>query len=121
MYWFFKCTNSVEKQLLNFRNASVSHCFRNSSLTIIWNNLGLSIDKHLKRNSGKRHFKKQLFINIQQNILPKTMEWLRDGTNALDQEDYLLNNGLNNFFLNYKQVCFSKFKISFHTYIIRQT
>ena len=27
---------------LNFKNASVSHCFRNSSLTIIWNNLDLS-------------------------------------------------------------------------------
>ena len=31
-------------------NASVSHCFRNSSLTIIWNNLGLSNYKRMKRN-----------------------------------------------------------------------
>ena len=46
----FKCANSVEKQLLNFWNASVLHCFRNSSLTIIWNNLGLSNYKHMKRN-----------------------------------------------------------------------
>ena len=38
VYWR---ANSVEKQQLNFRNASVLHCFRNSSLTIIWNNLGL--------------------------------------------------------------------------------
>ena len=44
---FFKRANSVEKQLLSFRNASVSHCFRNSSLTIIWNNLGLSNYKRM--------------------------------------------------------------------------
>ena len=46
---FFKDTNSVEKQLLNFRNASISHCFRRSSLTIIWNNLGLSNYTCMKR------------------------------------------------------------------------
>ena len=45
---FFKHANSVEKQLLNFRNSSISHCFRNSSLTIIWNNLGLSNYKRIK-------------------------------------------------------------------------
>ena len=49
---FFYCSNLVEKQLLNFRNASVSHCARNSSLTIIWNNLGLSNYKHMKRKLG---------------------------------------------------------------------
>ena len=50
-YVFFWCANSVERQLLNFRNASVvSHCFRNSSLTIIWNNLGLIDYKRMKRN-----------------------------------------------------------------------
>ena len=46
--FFFKRANSMEKQLLNllnFRNAPVSHCFRNSSLTIICNNLGLSNEK----------------------------------------------------------------------------
>ena len=47
---FFKRASSVEKQLLNFRNVSVSHCFRNSSLTITWNNLGLSDCKCIKRN-----------------------------------------------------------------------
>ena len=47
---FFKRANSVEKQLLNFRNASVSHCFRNSLLTIIWNNLDLSNYKRMKKN-----------------------------------------------------------------------
>ena len=42
---FFQRANSVEKQLLNFKNASVSHCFRNSLLTIIWNNLSCLITK----------------------------------------------------------------------------
>ena len=42
---FYRRANSVEKQLFNFKNASVPHCFRNSSLTIIWNNLGLSYYK----------------------------------------------------------------------------
>ena len=41
-----------EKQPLNFRNASVSYCFINSSLTIIWNNLGLSNYKRMKRKLG---------------------------------------------------------------------
>ena len=46
---FFLRSNSVEKQSLNFKNASVSHCFRNSSLTVIWNNLGLSNYNRMKR------------------------------------------------------------------------
>ena len=33
MYLLFRCAYSVEKQPLNFRNASVSHCFRNLSLS----------------------------------------------------------------------------------------
>ena len=65
---FFKRANLVEKQLLNFRNSSVSHCFGNSSLTITWNNLGLSNYKRVKRNLefGKKptYFKKRLFINV---------------------------------------------------------
>ena len=46
----FKGANFVEKQLLNFRNASASHCFRNSSLTIFKYNLCLSNYKRMKRN-----------------------------------------------------------------------
>ena len=46
----FKRANLVEKQLLNFRNASVSHCCRISSLTIIWDNLGLPNYKRMKKN-----------------------------------------------------------------------
>ena len=105
---FFKSANSVQKQLLNFRNASVSHCFRNSSLTIIWNNLGLSNYKRMTRNLEfrKKHiFKKHFFINVQQNIIPRTIERLRDAPNALEQEDSFLNRGLNNSFLNYNR-CF---------------
>ena len=45
-------SNSVGKQVLNFKNASVSHCFRNSSLTVIWNNLGLSNYNRMKRKLG---------------------------------------------------------------------
>ena len=56
MYVFFKRANSVEKLLLNFRNAFVSHCFRNSSLTIIWNNFGRSNYKCMKRNNSKRNY-----------------------------------------------------------------
>ena len=54
---FFMRANSVEKQLLNFRNASVSHCSRNSSLTVIWNNLGVSNYKRTERKLGlkKKH------------------------------------------------------------------
>ena len=52
---FWRCTCFLgckfsRKQLSNFRNASVSHFFRNLSLTIIWINLGLSYYKHMKRN-----------------------------------------------------------------------
>ena len=39
-----------QRQLLNFRNDSVSHCFRHSSLTIVWNNLSLSDHKRMKGN-----------------------------------------------------------------------
>ena len=49
---FSRVQISVEKQLLNFKSASVSHCFRNSSLTIISNNLGLSNYNRMKRKLG---------------------------------------------------------------------
>ena len=59
----------------------------------------------MKRNlefRKKTYFKKHLFINVQQNILSRTitMEWLRDATDALEEEDSLLNKGLDNSFLN---------------------
>ena len=62
----FKRANSVEKQLLNFRNASVSHCFRNSSLTISWNDLGPSNYKHIKRNL---EFREKTRVIIQKGII----------------------------------------------------
>ena len=96
-----KRANSVEKQLLNFGNASVLHC-------IICNNLGLFNYKRMKGilNLEKKNiFQETSFINVQQNILPRTMEWSRDATNASEQEDSLLTKGLNNSFLSYKR-CF---------------
>ena len=57
----FLRANSVEKQLLNYRNASVSYCFRNSYLTIIWNNLGLSNYKRMKKEAWiKKNTKEHL-------------------------------------------------------------
>ena len=56
----------------------------------------------MKRNlefGKKTYFKKYRSINVQQNILPRMMEWLRDATNALDEGDSLLNKGQNNSFL----------------------
>ena len=39
----------------------------------------------MKRNleSRKKYFKKQLLINVQQNILARRMEWLRDAKNRI--------------------------------------
>ena len=62
----FYRANSVEKQLLNFRNVSVAHCFRNSSLTIIWNNLRLSNYKRMKRDL---EFGKKIPVIIQKGII----------------------------------------------------
>ena len=47
----------------------------------------------MKRNREfkKTYSKKHIFINVQQNILLRTMEWPRETTNALEQEDSLLN------------------------------
>ena len=58
-------------------------------------------------NLEKKYFRKHLFVNVQQNILPITIEWWRDATNELEQEDCLLNKGLNNSFLNYNRSFFS--------------
>ena len=49
------------------------------------------------------------------------MECLRDPTNALEQEDSLLNKALNDSFLKHNMFLFSKFKIPFHAFVIRQT
>ena len=63
-----------------------------------------ALGKRVKKNfefSKKTYFRKHLLINVQQNILLRTLEWFRDATNALEQDDSLLNKGLNKFFLNY--------------------
>ena len=38
--------------------------------------------KFMKRNLEFRKKKEHLSINVQQNILPRTMQWLIDVTNA---------------------------------------
>ena len=63
---FLKRSDLVNKQLKSFRNASVSHCFRNSSLTIIWNDFGLSDYKRMKRNL---QFRKNTCYNSKRNYL----------------------------------------------------
>ena len=63
----FQNANSAEKQLLNFRNASVSHCFRNSSLTITWNNLGLSGNRRKGILSSEKNIFSYVFNCTDQN------------------------------------------------------
>ena len=46
--------------------------------------------RNLEFREKKTYFKKRFFIKVQQNILPRTMEWSRDATNALEQEDTFL-------------------------------
>ena len=74
---FFKPANSFEKQLLNFRIASVSQ-FQKLVLTIIWNNLGLSNYKRMKRNvefrKKARTLRNIFFIIFHQNIPSRTKE-----------------------------------------------
>ena len=47
------------------------------------NDLGLSDYKRIKRNlefiRKKQYFKKHLLTNVHQNVLPRMMEWLRQG------------------------------------------
>ena len=80
VFWrrlFFQPSNSVEKQLSNFRNASVSRCFKNSSLTIIWNNLGLSYHKCMKRKLELKKTKKQktpVIISKRKYLVPYSKE-----------------------------------------------
>ena len=97
------------KTAIKFQKCFCVTCFRNLSVTIIWNNLCLFNHKRVKRNfefRKKTYFKKHLLINVQQNILPRTMQQLRDATNASEQDDSFLDKGLNNFFLNYNSCDF---------------
>ena len=54
----------------------MSHCVRNSSLTIIWNNLGLSNYKHIKRKLGlKKKTDKNTCYNFKRNyVVPYSKE-----------------------------------------------
>ena len=65
---FFKHENAVEKQLLNIRNAFVSHrCFRNSSLSVIRYNLGMSKYKCMTRPGNLEVRKKDPCYNSKRN------------------------------------------------------
>ena len=69
----------MEKQLFNFKNASVSHCFRNLSLTTNWNNLGLSNYNCMKRKFGlkkKQQQKTLVIISKRNNVVPYSKESL---------------------------------------------
>ena len=55
------------------------------------------------RRYREGHFDRPLVSNVAtktilQNILPRTMEWLKDATNALEQDDSVSNKGPNNSF-----------------------
>ena len=66
---FFKHENSVEKQLLNIRNAFVSHhCFRNPSLSAIRYNLGMSNYKRMTRPRNLE-FRKKTPVVTQKGII----------------------------------------------------
>ena len=65
---FFKHENSVEKQLLNIRNAFVSHhCFINSSVSVIQYNLGMSNYKRMIRPRNLQFRKKDACYNPKRN------------------------------------------------------
>ena len=70
---FLACKFST-KTAINFRNASVSHCFRNSSLTIIWNSLDLSNYKHMKRELGLKKTKTPVIISKRNYSVPYSKE-----------------------------------------------
>ena len=121
----------MEKQLFNCKNASVSHCFRNSSLTIIWNNLGLFNYNRMKRKLGlkKNNNKKKktpVIISKRNYLVPYSKEspltlmhlWHLSTIPSLWVEHFaerLLKD------VSWNMFFFSKFKIPFHTFVIRQT
>ena len=74
--------------------------------------------KGISNSEKKTYFKKHLFIHIKQNILPRTMEWLRDATKSLEEEDSLLNKGLNNSFLNYNTGGHNIYNIRIHDFFM---
>ena len=86
---------------LDLINASVSHCFKKSSLTIIWNNLDLSNYRCMKINlefRKKLHILRNIFLcTFNKIFFPQRWNWLRDTTNAYEQEDSLLNNSVLNY------------------------
>ena len=116
------------KQLLNFINASVSHCFRNSSLTIVWNNLGLSYYRCMKKKPGFKKTTENTCCNFKKDLFSPLFKRESSYSNAFVAS-------LNHFIVlgrifcsTFIERCFfkyvffsSKFKIPFHTFLVRQT
>ena len=100
---FFKCANSVEKQLLNFRNASVSHCFRNSSLTVIRSNLGLSNYKCKNKEINLEFRKRHIFEET--SFYKHSAKYSSQNDGMVERFLFLSDKGQNNSFLNYNR-CF---------------
>ena len=106
----FWCANLVEKQLSNFKNASVSRCSKNSSLTIIWNNLGLSYHKCMKRNL---EFRKKTYSKIETPFNKRSAKYSTQNDGMVERchkcirvRGHPLNNGLNHSLLKLQQVSF---------------
>ena len=55
-------------------HAYVSHCVKNSSLTIVWNNLGLSNYKHMKRKLGLKNKQKTCYNFKRNYVVPYSKE-----------------------------------------------
>ena len=116
------------KQLLNFKNVSVSHCFRNSSLTIIWSNLSLSNYNRMKRKLGLKkqqqehtcfNFRKELFSPLFKRESSFSNAFVAPLNHSIVLGRIFCWTFIERCFLKY--VFFSKFKIAFHTFLRRQT
>ena len=101
----------------------MSHCVRNSSLTIIWNNLGLSNYKHLKNKLGLKtnkqkhtcyNFKKELFSPLFKRESSYSYAFVTSLNHSIVPGRIFCWTFIEICFLKY--VFFSKFKIPFHTF-----
>ena len=77
---FLACKFS-RKKAIKFQKCFCVTLFQEFVTGIIWACLITNVCKGILNLEKKTHFKKHLSINVQQNILPRTMEWLRDATN----------------------------------------
>ena len=106
----------------------MSDCFRNSSLTIIWNNLGLSNYNRMKKKLGLKktttkntcyNFKKELFSPLFKREPSYSDAFVASLNHSIVLGRIICWTFIERCFLKY--VYFSKFKIPIHTIVIRQT